>query len=294
MILTFSPTDDPNGTIKAALALPESQWPQVAILREQGVNGHVEMAYAFRKSGFRPVDVHMSDLIEGRVTLRDFVGLAACGGFSFGDVLSAASGWARSALLNQRARQEFHHFFNERTDTFTLGVCNGCQFLSQLRDLIPGTENWPRFVRNRSEQYEARVAMVELTKDSDSIFFTNMRGSQFPVSVAHGEGRAEFKSPEQLARLKSQHQVAVRFVDNRGKPTEQFPANPNGSPEGVTGVIALQGRVLAMMPHPERVCRLEANSYYPPDKADEWGLDGPWIQMFRNARRWVAANQSRQ
>ncbi|KAI8056641.1 phosphoribosylformylglycinamidine synthase [Syncephalis plumigaleata] len=261
--------------------------PKVAILREQGVNGQVEMAYAFTKAGFEAIDVHMTDLIHGRVTLNDFVGFAACGGFSFGDVLGAASGWAQSAALNERARKEFYDFFNYRQDTFALGVCNGCQFLSNLSELIPGTEHWPRFVRNLSEQFEARVSMVELVEDTDCIFFTGMQGSKFPIAIAHGEGRAEFTDRAKLSALHEKRQVAVRYVDHRGDATEVYPYNPNGSPLGVTGVMALNGRVLAMMPHPERVVRLEANSYYPSKMLEEWNMEGPWMRMFYNARQWV-------
>ncbi|KAI9594221.1 Phosphoribosylformylglycinamidine synthase [Syncephalis fuscata] len=286
--LTFGPTKL-NPVVDADLSV--EQRPKVAILREQGVNGQVEMAYAFTKAGFEAIDVHMSDLIEGRVTLRDFVGFAACGGFSFGDVLGAASGWAQSAVLNERARKEFLDFFNNRDDTFALGVCNGCQFLSQLRGLIPGTEHWPRFVRNQSEQYEARVCMVELVEGVQSIFFKDMQGSKLPVAVAHGEGRAEFSDRGHLTKLEDQRQVAVRLIDHRGQPTEIFPHNPNGSPSGITGVAALHGRVLAMMPHPERVTRLEANSYYPDSMLKEWAFEGPWMRMFHNARQWVATHQ---
>lgn len=251
--------------------------PKVAILREQGVNGHVEMAAAFERSGFDPVDVHMSDIISGRIALTGFAGLVACGGFSYGDVLGAGGGWAKSALFNSRARDEFAAFF-ERNTTFTLGVCNGCQALSQLKSLIPGAEHWPRFVRNTSEVFEARTAMVEITP-SPSIFFDGMQGSWMPIAVAHGEGRV-LASDDQLAALTGEHLVAVRFVDNHGRATETYPANPNGSPQGITGVTSRDGRATILMPHPERVFRAVQNSWRP----DDWQEDGAWLRMFRNAR----------
>jgi phosphoribosylformylglycinamidine synthase len=254
--------------------------PRVAVLREQGVNGHLEMAAAFDRAGFTAVDVHMSDIIGGRLSLRDFKGLVACGGFSYGDVLGAGGGWAKSVLFNARAREEFAAFFT-RTDTFSLGVCNGCQALSQLKDLIPGAELWPRFVRNRSEVFEARTARVEI-KESPSIFFAGMQGSQMPIAVAHGEGRV-LTSSENLAALRSSGLVAVGFVDNRGEGTEVYPYNPNGSPAGITGVTTRDGRATLMMPHPERVFRAVQHSWRP----DEWLEDGPWLRMFRNARVFV-------
>jgi phosphoribosylformylglycinamidine synthase len=249
--------------------------PKVAILREQGVNGHVEMAAAFDKAGFQAVDLHMSELISGQKDLSEFAGLAACGGFSYGDVLGAGEGWAKSILFNEQARKTFSDFFN-RTDTFGLGVCNGCQMLSNLRELIPGAQAWPHFVRNESEQFEARVAMVEI-QSSPSILLAGMEGSQMPVAVAHGEGRAEFSSDEENG------QIALRYVDHDGEVTEQFPFNPNGSAQGVTGLTTDDGRFTIMMPHPERCFRTVQNSWAP----QEWGEDGAWLRMFRNARKWV-------
>ena len=255
--------------------------PQVAILREQGVNGHVEMAAAFDKAGFAAVDVHMSDILSGRRTLDEFKGLVACGGFSYGDVLGAGEGWAKSVLFNNRAREQFAAFF-DRKDGFTLGVCNGCQMLSNLHDLIPGAEMWPHFVRNQSEQFEARVAMVEVQK-SNSIFLRGMEGSRIPIAVAHGEGHAEFRKPEHIGQLQEAGQLALRYVDNQGNPTERYPYNPNGSAKGVTGLTSADGRVTIMMPHPERVFRAVQNSWHP----DNWQDDAPWMRMFRNARVWV-------
>ncbi|PZP50984.1 MAG: phosphoribosylformylglycinamidine synthase, partial [Azospira oryzae] len=253
--------------------------PRVAILREQGVNGHVEMAAAFDRAGFEAVDVHMSDIIAGRVTLEKFKGFAACGGFSFGDVLGAGAGWAKSILFNARARDAFEAFFG-RDDTFALGVCNGCQMMGHLRQLIPGAEVWPHFVRNRSEQFEARLVMVEVTR-SPSLFFSGMEGSRLPVVVAHGEGYAEFANEQQLEAALPL--VALRFIDNRGAPTEVYPYNPNGSPRGITGLTSRDGRFTILMPHPERLFRTVQFSWHP----QGWGEDGPWLRMFRNARKWV-------
>ncbi|MCY1265315.1 Phosphoribosylformylglycinamidine synthase [compost metagenome] len=255
--------------------------PKMAILREQGVNGQVEMAAAFDRAGFAAVDVHMSDILSGRVSLEEFKGLVACGGFSYGDVLGAGEGWAKSILFNARAREAFQGFF-ERKDSFALGVCNGCQMLSNLHELIPGTEFWPHFVRNRSEQFEARVAMVQV-QESHSIFLQGMAGSRLPIAIAHGEGHAEFESAEALLEADLSGCVAMRFVDNHGKVTETYPANPNGSPRGITGLSNRDGRVTIMMPHPERVFRAVQNSWRP----DEWEEDGGWMRMFRNARVWV-------
>jgi phosphoribosylformylglycinamidine synthase len=266
---------DPNADV-AAPYLNLSR-PRMAILREQGVNGHMEMAAAFDAAGFACVDVHMSDLADGRIGLADFRGLAACGGFSYGDVLGAGGGWAKSILYNARLRDEFSAFFR-REDTFGLGVCNGCQMLSQLHELIPGAGNWPRFVRNRSEQYEARVAMVEI-QPSRSIFFDGMAGSRLPVVVSHGEGRVEYRA----GAGNGGQLVAVAFVDNYDRITEAFPFNPNGSPRGVTGLTTPDGRFTIMMPHPERCFRSVQNSW----RARGWGEYGPWMRMFRNARRWV-------
>jgi len=266
---------DPRKNISAPYV--SSVRPRVAILREQGVNGQVEMAAAFDKAGFDAIDVHMSDIIEGRVSLVDVNGLVACGGFSYGDVLGAGGGWAKSVLFNERARKQFTQFF-QRTDSFSLGVCNGCQMLSQLKELIPGAQHWPRFVRNRSEQFEARFSRVEIA-ESPSLFLQGMAGSQLSIAVAHGEGRALFASEAD----KNAAQIALRYLDNQGNATERYPANPNGSPEGITGLCSDDGRVTIMMPHPERVFRSVQHSWHP----REWGEEGPWLRMFRNARRWV-------
>jgi phosphoribosylformylglycinamidine synthase len=268
--LSFDPEQDPGGPF---LALRR---PRIAVLREQGVNGQVEMAAAFDRAGFDAVDVHMSDLLAGRTTLADFAGFAACGGFSYGDVLGAGEGWAKSILYNARARDDFERFFR-RPDSFALGVCNGCQMLSALYSMIPGADAWPRFVRNLSEQFEARVSLVEVPR-SPSLFFAGMHGSRLPVPVAHGEGRVEFaagRGPSSIEGL-----VALRFVDGRGELAERYPANPNGSPEGITGVTTPDGRFTAIMPHPERAFRALQNSWRPRD----WKENGPWLRMFRNAR----------
>jgi phosphoribosylformylglycinamidine synthase len=275
--LSAEPSFDPDDDIAAPFIAKGR--PRVAILREQGVNGHVEMAAAFDRAGFTAVDVHMSDILSGHASLRDFVGLAACGGFSYGDVLGAGGGWAKSILLNTRGRDEFHAFF-ERQDTFGLGVCNGCQMMSHLAELIPGAMHWPRFVRNESEQFEARVALVEVQR-SPSILFTGMEGSRIPVVVAHGEGRAEFHDDARKAL--SLGVVSLCYTDTYGKITEAFPHNPNGSPLGITGLTTLDGRFTIMMPHPERCFRTVQNSWHP----RTWGEYGPWIRLFRNARVWV-------
>ncbi len=254
--------------------------PKVAILREQGVNGHMEMAAAFHRAGFTAVDVHMSDLISGSVSLADFKGLAACGGFSYGDVLGAGGGWAKSILFNPRAKDTFSEFF-ERQDVFGLGVCNGCQMLTQLKDLIPGAQHWPGFVRNRSEQFEARFSRVEILP-SPSILLRGMQESILPIAVAHGEGRAKFHgiSPEAIFKAGL---VSMRYVNPSGQATERYPYNPNGSPLGFTGLTTTDGRFTIMMPHPERLVRTVQYSWHPPD----WGADGPWLRLFRNARVWV-------
>jgi len=268
---------DVNEDISALFTLTAR--PKIAILREQGVNGHVEMAAAFDRAGFTSIDVHMSDIIHGRVSLGEFVGLAACGGFSYGDVLGAGGGWAKSILFNPRARDEFAAFF-QRTDTFGLGVCNGCQMMSGLKDIIPGAQLWPRFMRNTSEQFEARVVMVEV-KESPSILFTGMEGSRMPVVIAHGEGRAEFSvNPKEAFDAQV---ISLCYVDNYGAATSVFPANPNGSPFGITGLTTIDGRFTIMMPHPERCFRTLQNSWY----ADDWNENGPWMKLFRNARVWV-------
>ncbi len=255
--------------------------PRLAVLREQGVNGQVEMAAAFDRAGFDAVDVHMSDLLSGQQDLQQYRGLVACGGFSYGDVLGAGGGWAKSILFNNRVREEFEAFFQNR-ETFALGVCNGCQMFSALHELIPGTENWPRFVRNESEQFEARTVMVQVQK-SPSIFLQGMEGARLPVAVAHGEGMAEFAGIDNRIDITAAGQVALRYIDNHGRTTERYPFNPNGSPDGITGLTSQDGRVTVMMPHPERVFRSMQNSWHP----DDWQEDGPWMQMFRNARVWV-------
>jgi phosphoribosylformylglycinamidine synthase len=274
--LTFHPSEE-SAPVFVGHAAP----PRVAILREQGINGQLEMAAAFDRAGFASVDVHMSDLLNGRITLRDVHGLAACGGFSYGDVLGAGQGWAKSILFNGRLRDEFEAFF-ERADSFALGVCNGCQMLSQLRDLIPGASHWPHFVRNASEQFEARFSLVEVPPNR-SLLLRGMEGSRLPISVAHGQGRAEFSGAIAPERLLEQGLVGLRFVDHRGVATEDYPHNPNGSPMGITGLTNTDGRVTIMMPHPERVFRTVQNSWHPPD----WGEDGPWMRLFRNARAAV-------
>ena len=253
--------------------------PRMAILREQGVNSHVEMAAAFDRAGFDAVDVHMSDILTGKAVLDEYNGLVACGGFSYGDVLGAGEGWAKSVLFNAQAREQFQNFFH-REDTFSLGVCNGCQMLSNLKDLIPGADLWPRFVRNESERFEARFALVEVQK-SDSVFFDGMAGSRLPIAVSHGEGRVEVRDNAHLTAIEQSGTVAVRFVDNFGNATQQYPNNPNGSPNAITGLTTKDGRVTIMMPHPERVFRTVANSWHP----DNWGENGAWMRMFQNARK---------
>ncbi len=268
---------DPAGDV-AAPYIRKGARPKIAVLREQGVNGHVEMAAAFDRAGFEATDVHMSDIISGRVSLSNYRGFAACGGFSYGDVLGGGEGWAKSILLNARARGEFEAFFG-RSDVFALGVCNGCQMMSNLHELIPGSAHWPKFLKNRSEQFEARFVMVEVA-ESPSLFFAGMGGSRMAVSTAHGEGRAVFA--DRAAQDKAL--VALRFVDNRGAATETYPVNPNGSPAGITGLTTADGRFTIVMPHPERVFRSVQQSWHP----REWGEDSPWMRMFRNARAWVA------
>ncbi|MGB0956031.1 MAG: phosphoribosylformylglycinamidine synthase [Panacagrimonas sp.] len=279
--------DDPGLRVElsfdpAPLAAPAiGKSPRVAILREQGVNGQAEMAYAFAAAGFEAVDVHMTDILSGRTDLSSFAGLVACGGFSYGDVLGAGQGWARSILFNERAREAFAAFFAD-SERFALGVCNGCQMLATLRELIPGTAHWPRFVRNHSEQFEARWSMVEIA-DSKSIFFQNMAGSRLPVAVAHGEGRIAFDQANDLSALGDQQQLALRFIDARNQPAQAYPANPNGSPDGLTGVCNTDGRVTILMPHPERTVHGVTGSWWP----RHWGSKTPWFRMFENARRWV-------
>ncbi|MDR3300752.1 MAG: phosphoribosylformylglycinamidine synthase [Candidatus Accumulibacter sp.] len=268
----FDPAED-----IAAPFIASGARPRIAILREQGVNSQIEMAAAFDRAGFVAVDVHMSDILAGRVSLSDFTGAVACGGFSYGDVLGAGKGWARTILFNSRARDEFAAFFG-RGDTFALGVCNGCQMMSALKALIPGADAWPRFERNKVEQFEARFVQVELPA-SPSLFFADMAGSRLPIVVAHGEGRAAFDSAEQQARAL----VVMRCVDHAGKVSEIYPYNPNGSPDGITGVTTADGRFTIMMPHPERVFRTVQMSWHP----QRLGEDSPWMRLFRNARRWV-------
>ncbi len=275
--LTFDRTED-----VAAPYISTGRRPPVAILREQGVNSHAEMAAAFQRAGFDSYDVHMTDLIAGRRTLADFAGVVACGGFSYGDVLGAGEGWAKTVLFNARARDEFEAFFR-RADSFSLGICNGCQMMAALKELIPGADHWPRFVRNRSEQFEARVSLVEV-QDSPSLFLSGMAGSVLPIAVSHGEGRAEFHDDEHRWTLEESGQVALRYVTNRGQVAERYPANPNGSPGGVAALASADGRVTVAMPHPERAFRTVQNSWHP----DDWDEDGPWMRIWRNARAWLA------
>ncbi len=283
--------DDPGLTVSVPFSLevpgasPRSARhdtrPVIAVLREQGVNGQVEMAAAFDRAGFDAVDVHMSDLISGRRSLEAFRGLVACGGFSYGDVLGAGGGWAKSILFHDRLREEFAAFFADR-ERFALGVCNGCQMLSHLAELIPGAEDWPRFVRNRSEQFEARLSLVRI-ESSPSILLTGMAGARLPIAVAHGEGRVLFDDPTALGRANEAGLVAARFVDGHDRIATRYPANPNGSPEGITALTNVDGRITIMMPHPERVFRSVQHSWRP----DDWGEDAPWIRLFRNARAWL-------
>ncbi len=270
--LTFDPADD-----VAAPFVNTGARPRVAILREQGVNSHIEMARAFERAGFSAFDVHMSDLVAGRASLEGFAGLAACGGFSYGDVLGAGRGWATSILERATLREAFAAFFG-RADTFSLGVCNGCQMMSQLKDIIPGATHWPKFMRNASEQFEARTVLLEVV-ESPSILLRGMAGSRIPVAVAHGEGRAEFDSAVDQAAAR----VALRYVDGDGRVATQYPLNPNGSPDGITGLSSEDGRATILMPHPERVARSVNLSWHPAG----WGEDSPWMRMFRNARVWV-------
>ncbi|WP_273804568.1 phosphoribosylformylglycinamidine synthase [Providencia rettgeri] len=253
--------------------------PKVAVLREQGVNSHVEMAAAFDRAGFDAVDVHMSDLLAGNVSLEQFQTLVACGGFSYGDVLGAGEGWAKSILFNNQVRDEFAAFFS-RPDTLSLGVCNGCQMMSNLHELIPGAEFWPRFVRNRSERFEARFSLVEIAT-SPSLLLQDMAGSRMAIAVSHGEGQVETRAAAHLQQLEDNGLVAMRFVNNYGQVTEQYPANPNGSVNGITSVTSKDGRATIMMPHPERVFRTVSNSWHP----ETWGEDSPWMRIFRNARK---------
>ena len=270
--LPFDPSDD------VAAPFIGRDRPRVAVLREQGVNGQIEMAAAFDRAGFEPVDVHMSDLLDGSVNLLDFPVLAACGGFSYGDVLGGGGGWAKSVIYHEAVREQFQRFFESH---LALGVCNGCQMLSTMKALIPGAAHWPRFVRNRSEQFEGRTTLVRVSQ-SASPWLAGMAGSVLPIAVAHGEGRAEFRDDDHAERFWSEAatDVCLQYVDNHHQVTERYPANPNGAPRGLAGLTAADGRVLVMMPHPERVFRAVANSWRDP----AWGEDGPWLRLFRNAR----------
>lgn len=254
--------------------------PRVAILREQGVNGHLEMAAGFVRAGFEAIDVHMSDLMSGRINLRDFEGLVACGGFSYGDVLGAGSGWANSVLFHEELRMQFARFFH-RENTFALGVCNGCQMMSQLKDLMVGAEHFPRFTLNKSARFEARTVNVRVER-TKSVLLKGMQDSILPIAVAHGEGFVT-ASEQSLAELEKHGQIALRYVDSQGRPTEHYPLNPNGSPQGITGVCSTDGRVTLMMPHPERTLRAVNHSWKP----DEWQNDGAWMRLFRNARAFL-------
>jgi len=274
--LSFDPDQD-----IAAPMIARGARPRVAVLREQGVNSHYEMAAVLDRAGFESHDVHMSDLLGGAGDLSGFCGLVACGGFSYGDVLGAGRGWARSILFHERTRLEFERFF-ARPDTFSLGVCNGCQMFAVLKELIPGAAHWPRFLRNRSEQFEGRASLIEIL-DSPSVLLAGMRGSRLPVAVAHGEGRAQFDREADLQHCRSAGLIAFRYVDNRGEPASRYPANPNGSVEAIAALTTPDGRVTVTMPHPERVYRSAQNSWYPGDA----GEDSGWMRLFRNARVWI-------
>jgi phosphoribosylformylglycinamidine synthase len=274
--LTFNCNDDVSAPFIAS-----GVRPRVAILREQGVNGQAEMAAAFDRAGFAAIDVHMSDLMAGDISLADFHGLAACGGFSYGDVLGAGEGWAKSILFNERLSNDFAAFF-ARDNTFSLGVCNGCQMLSALQTLIPGAEHWPRFARNTSEQYEARLSLVRV-ESSPSILLEGMAGSHLPIVVAHGEGRAQFASEDAANTAEQSGTVALRFIDNHLNVTDRYPYNPNGSPQGIGGLCSRDGRVTIMMPHPERVYRGSQLSWAP----SIWREDSGWMRLFRNGRVWL-------
>jgi phosphoribosylformylglycinamidine synthase len=274
--LSFDPDED-----IAAPFISRGARPRIAVLREQGVNSQVEMAAAFHRAGFDAIDVHMSDLLGGRRTLAAFGGLVACGGFSYGDVLGAGEGWAKSILFNARAREEFEAFFS-REDTFSLGVCNGCQMMSALKEIIPGAALWPRFVRNRSEQFEARFSLVRV-EESGSVLTGGMAGTVTPIVVSHGEGRAEFRDEAHQRACIEAQLVWLRYLDNQGRVASRYPANPNGSPDGIAGLVSADGRVTIAMPHPERVFRAVQHSWRP----HGWGEHSPWMRLFRNARAWV-------
>jgi phosphoribosylformylglycinamidine synthase len=251
--------------------------PKVAILREEGVNGQAEMAAAFVRAGFTAVDVHLNDLIQGTRKLDEFAGLAACGGFSYGDVLGAGEGWAKTILCNPQLREQFQQFF-ERPDTFSLGVCNGCQMLAALKELIPGAAHWPVFMRNESEQFEARVVTLQIEK-SPSVLLADMEGAHLPVPTAHGEGRAVFAGKAEQTKAA----VAARYINNSGKPTQAYPLSPNGSPDGIAALVSDDGRATIIMPHPERVFLTSQLSWHPAD----WAEESPWFKLFQNARAWV-------
>jgi phosphoribosylformylglycinamidine synthase len=273
--LSFDPT--PTGAEASQGPAVHIRRPRLAILREQGVNSQVEMSYAMAQAGFDTFDVHMSDLQAGRARLDQFIGFVACGGFSYGDTLGAGEGWARSVMFNPALAEQFAAFFN-RNDTFALGVCNGCQMMAALSPIIPGASAWPKFTRNKSEQFEARLSMVEVLA-SPSLFFAGMAGSRMPIAVAHGEGYADFSQrgdPKSVV-------PAMRFIDNNGRATDAYPANPNGSPDGLTAVTTADGRFTVLMPHPERVFRNAQMSWSGADVS----AHSPWMRMFHNARRWL-------
>ena len=271
---------DLNQAIEAPYINSRTVQPKVAVLREQGVNGQLEMAAGFKRAGLEAVDVHMSDLLKGRVNLRDFDGLVACGGFSYGDVLGAGAGWAKSVLFHDELRMQFVRFFN-RPETFSLGVCNGCQMMSQLKDLIPGAENFPRFIANKSARFEARTVNVKIER-TKSVLLKGMQESILPIAVAHGEGFATLSHTD-IAGMSAHGQIVMRYVDSLGTPTEHYPLNPNGSPQGVTGICSTDGRVTLMMPHPERNLMAYNHSWKP----EAWDNDGAWMRMFRNARAFL-------
>lgn len=271
---------DLNQAIEAPYINSRSTQPKVAILREQGVNGQLEMAAGFKRAGLEAVDVHMSDLLKGRVNLRDFDGLVACGGFSYGDVLGAGAGWAKSVLFHDELRMQFVRFFT-RPETFSLGVCNGCQMMSQLKDLIPGAENFPRFIANKSARFEARTVNVKIER-TKSVLLKGMQESILPIAVAHGEGFATLSDTD-IAGMSAHGQIVMRYVDSHGTATEHYPLNPNGSPQGVTGICSTDGRVTLMMPHPERNLMAYNHSWKP----EAWDNDGAWMRMFRNARAFL-------
>jgi phosphoribosylformylglycinamidine synthase len=279
-ILRFDPNENPSAPF-----INKGTRPKMAILREQGVNSHLEMAYAMDLAGFASHDVHMSDLLTGQAKLEDYQGLVACGGFSYGDVLGAGEGWAKTILFNPQLSEQFASFF-QRNDSFALGVCNGCQMMSNLASLIPGAKAWPKFTRNQSEQYEARLVMVEILQ-SPSLFFSGMSGSHLPIAVAHGEGFANFKHQGNARKIEQDQLAAMRFIDHHGQATERYPFNPNGSPLGLTSVTTADGRFTVMMPHPERVFRNVQMSWYPKEWNQTQDGASPWLRMFRNARVWV-------